>query len=174
MGLDTAMRISIAHGMLAEAEIEALAVIVSTLPENPVAVVLGSGPGTASITMLSTRPDIKVISIDVDDAQTERQHAKNLNCLSRLEQIRDNSHYMVWDNPQQIDLLFVDACHAYSCVKADNMYWLPFLKEGGVVWFHDYGTEDGMWAQVKQAVDEDIVGKEQLVRVNCSIAFRWE
>ena len=170
--LDTVMRISTAHGMLAKAEVEALIAIVRTLPENPIAVVLGSGPGTATIAMLSTRPDIKVFSIDIDDAQTERQHAKTLNYLSRLQQIRDNSYDMIWNGPQ-IDLLFVDACHAYSCVKRDNAYWLPFLKVGGVVWFHDYGTEDGMWMQVKQAVDEDIIEKEQLVRVNCSIAFRW-
>ena len=102
----------------------------------------------------------------------ERFHAEQMGALPRLQQTRGDSRELGWEGPQ-IDLLFVDACHAYSCVKQDNLNWLPALKAGGIAWYHDYGVGNSMWLEVKQAVDEDLAGQEQIVRVCSSIAFRW-
>lgn len=55
-----------------------------------------------------------------------------------------------------IDLLFIDAGHSYNEVKADIENWIPFVKSGGVVAFHDYAkTPDAhpLHFEVKQAVD---------------------
>lgn len=51
----------------------------------------------------------------------------------------------------KIDLLFVDGDHRYEGVKKDCELWLPKLKPGGYVCFHDYKTS---WDGVKRAVDE--------------------
>ncbi len=169
---DTLAKMSEVHGTFAVAEVEAMIKTVKTLKKNPVAVVLGSGPGTATIAMLAARPDIKVFSIDIDVARTELLHAKQWGYVDRLTQIQGNSYLVPWNNPQ-VDLLFVDACHAYSCVKRDNAAWLPRLKDGGIAWYHDYGENDGMWLQVKAAVDEDLSGQEKILNVCSSIAFRW-
>lgn len=50
-----------------------------------------------------------------------------------------------------IDVVFIDACHEYQCVRADIDAWLPKLKSGGIMAGHDY-----YWGNngVKQAVDE--------------------
>lgn len=39
---------------------------------------------------------------------------------------------------REISLLFIDAGHDKANVKADIEIWLPLLKPGGVVIFHDY------------------------------------
>lgn len=61
------------------------------------------------------------------------------------------------DNPQDIDLLFIDAGHSYLEVKADIENWIPFVKARGVVAFHDYAkTPDAhpLHWEVRRAVDE--------------------
>jgi predicted O-methyltransferase YrrM len=39
--------------------------------------------------------------------------------------------------PEPLDLLFVDGDHRYEGVKADTERWLPFVRPGGVLLFHD-------------------------------------
>jgi hypothetical protein len=171
--MSTLTGMSKTHGMFAMPEIEAMMETVRKLPSNPLAVVLGAGPGTATISMLAARPDIVVYSVDIIDAIIEHFHAEQLGYLPRLHQIKAHSQHVSWDG-RLLDLLFVDACHTYPAVKADNAAWLPYLKVGGIAWYHDYGTENGMWLDVKRAVDEDMAGQEQIVRTCSSIAFRWK
>jgi len=158
------------HGMLSLIEANTLIETARTLPFGALAVVIGAACGTATIALLMARPDIEVVSIDLVDAITERFHARELGFSARLTQIQDNSYTIEWDGPQ-VDLLFVDGCHTYDCVKKDIAAWLPRMKPDGVVCFHDYGTDDSMWLYVKRAVDEDMAGQEQIYQVGCSIAF---
>ena len=37
----------------------------------------------------------------------------------------------------QVDFLFIDADHRYSWVKADYDTWLPHVRSGGLIGFHD-------------------------------------
>jgi len=48
-----------------------------------------------------------------------------------------------------VDGVFVDGCHQEEAVRKD-MGWIRFLKEGGIIAFHDYGK----WEGVTKAVDE--------------------
>ncbi len=50
----------------------------------------------------------------------------------------------------QVDLLFIDAGHSYEECCADIGAWLPHLRAGGMVAFHDYPS----WEGVRRAVDE--------------------
>lgn len=49
-----------------------------------------------------------------------------------------------------LDVVFIDACHTYECVKEDIEAWLPKVKVGGYLSGHDYSWSDA----VKAAVDE--------------------
>lgn len=49
-----------------------------------------------------------------------------------------------------LDVVFIDACHGYECVKNDITAWLPKVKFGGHLAGHDYSWS----ADVKKAVDE--------------------
>lgn len=61
--------------------------------------------------------------------------------------------------PEQLDLVFIDANHAYESVKENILAWLPKIRPGGILAGHDYTTEIPPFAGVKQAVDE-IFGNE--------------
>jgi predicted O-methyltransferase YrrM len=52
---------------------------------------------------------------------------------------------------KNIDLLFIDANHHQWGVEQDCKLWLPKLKVGGYVLFHDYKSS---WEGVRKAVDE--------------------
>lgn len=39
-----------------------------------------------------------------------------------------------------IDLIFIDGDHSYDACRADIHAWAPFVKPGGVIAFHDFGS----------------------------------
>jgi len=44
-----------------------------------------------------------------------------------------------------IDFIFIDGDHSYNACKADIAAWTPFVKRGGVIAFHDFGSRaDGV------------------------------
>jgi hypothetical protein len=50
------------------------------------------------------------------------------------------------------DMVYLDANHEYEDVYADIGYWLPKVRDGGLLGGHDYGGH--RWAGVKEAVDK--------------------
>ncbi|MBF0159580.1 MAG: class I SAM-dependent methyltransferase [Magnetococcales bacterium] len=48
-----------------------------------------------------------------------------------------------WQPSQSIRLLFIDADHSYTGTYSDFMAWFPHVEPGGVVGFHDIGTNPG-------------------------------
>jgi len=51
-----------------------------------------------------------------------------------------------------LDFVYIDAGHEYEDIKADFEAWLPKVRVGGIVSFHDYG--DNLCPGVKQFIDE--------------------
>lgn len=48
-----------------------------------------------------------------------------------------------WDmakkvDDESLDLVYLDACHSYDCVKKDLEAWYPKVKTGGFIAGHDY------------------------------------
>jgi len=71
-----------------------------------------------------------------------------------------------------IDLVFIDGDHSYEACKADIAAWAPFVKRGGVIAFHDFGSRA---SGVTQAIFEAIKAGRfaEIVGVaNTIIAFR--
>ena len=71
-----------------------------------------------------------------------------------------------------IDFVFIDADHSYDACKADIEAWLPFVKPGGVIAFHDFGSRaDGVTRAIFEAIKAgrfaEIIGQ-----ANTIIAFR--
>lgn len=63
----------------------------------------------------------------------------------------------LYDN-ESIDIVFIDACHNYECVKDDIHLWLPKVKKGGILSGHDYNSG---WPGVVRAVNESL-GKDNI------------
>jgi len=53
------------------------------------------------------------------------------------------------------DVLHIDGAHDYNSVRADWLTYSPFIREGGLVVFHDIGTQTSQM-QVKQYWDKQI------------------
>lgn len=58
----------------------------------------------------------------------------------------------------ECDVVYIDGCHKYECVKEDILHWLPLTKK--VICGHDYHSDDKVLelhphiAGVKKAVNE--------------------
>ncbi|MSU51714.1 MAG: class I SAM-dependent methyltransferase [Opitutus sp.] len=71
-----------------------------------------------------------------------------------------------------IDFIFIDGDHSYGACKADIGAWAPFVKRGGVMAFHDFGSRaDGVtraiFEETKAGRFAEIVGVAGTI-----IAFR--
>ena len=52
-----------------------------------------------------------------------------------------------------IDLIFIDGDHSYEACRDDIAAWAPFVKPGGVIAFHDFGSRaDGVTRAIFEAV----------------------
>lgn len=56
----------------------------------------------------------------------------------------------LWEREKRIGLLFIDAAHDYTSVRADFEYWSPFVEEGGFIVFDDVPTWPGPTLLVSQ------------------------
>jgi predicted O-methyltransferase YrrM len=53
---------------------------------------------------------------------------------------------------EEIDLLFLDGDHSYEQCRRDVIAWLPHLKPGGYIIFHDYGWAEGVKSVVRELI----------------------
>lgn len=61
-----------------------------------------------------------------------------------------------------IDLVFIDGDHSEEATKNDIALWLPFVKSGGIVVFHDFtsnhGVPQAVWWAIKQSYFSELIG----------------
>jgi predicted O-methyltransferase YrrM len=98
-------------------------------------------------TFLSQRPNIEVVQAFT------HEHATTQSDLS-------------------VDLLFIDADHSYKGVKRDFDAWFPKVKNGGVICFHDYNTDN--W-DVGAFIENEIVKHPALCHIdNKGVVSAWK
>ena len=71
-----------------------------------------------------------------------------------------------------VDLIFMDGDHSYEGCRSDIEHWLPYVRKGGVMAFHDFGSRA---SGVTQAIFETIKAQRFstiLGVANTIIAFR--
>lgn len=89
-----------------------------------------------------------VVGIDIDENHDFDKELKNYDDWLF---IKNNANNVEWKD--KIDVLFIDGDHSYEGVKKDWEKWSPFVKKGGIVFFHDCdNTSPGvrkLWDEIK-------------------------
>lgn len=62
----------------------------------------------------------------------------------------------------EFDFVFIDADHSYEGVKAETLRWLPKVKKGGIMAWHDVGNLP-RYPGVEKAIDE-VIGMDNVER----------
>lgn len=173
-----AHKLSDAFGMLFTEEVDALIEIAHLLPENAVCVNFGAGTGTSALAILEQRPDLAATftTIDISEGgpygglQNEKNAFANANLPVNHVLLLSSSVEAGHNWTEKLDYCFIDGDHSYKGCKSDIEAWLPHMKKGGIIAFHDY--ERDVWPDVKIAVDEAMNGNEVVVHAKTLIAFR--
>ncbi|KAF4749516.1 hypothetical protein FOZ62_013990 [Perkinsus olseni] len=67
---------------------------------------------------------------------------------------------------ESVDLIFIDGCHEYDCVREDIDLWLPKLRPGGIMSGHDFSDK---WPGVVRRVNEIRAGQDLFLGMD----FMW-
>ncbi len=158
---NTLMKLMDGHPFIHEDEI----VLLSTMARKSAGpiVEIGSAFGASAILfLLHSSTGTKVHSIDpfivdsmgtfqADEAKCRKNVLRVLGIFSKGKKYtdwtlhKDYSFNMakIWNEVEKkpIDLLFIDGDHTYDAVKKDFEDWLPFVKKGGHILFHDSRKE---------------------------------
>ncbi len=175
--------------------------LASDLPANAQVIEVGSwmGASTCFIAGGLKGPGAKIFAIDNfqglstcgEDAAWYQRHFQSLGQKSTLEIFRANFAALGFASRAEpvvsdslaaatslaakrgtIDFVFIDGDHSYEACKADIFAWTPFVKTGGVIAFHDFGSRaDGVTRAIFEATKNgsfrEIVGVAGTI-----IAFR--
>ena len=142
--------------------------LIKLLPNNPVTVELGVAEGNFSLDILREWKPKKHYLVDnwgpINDITgdgTNPQVWHDKNYLQTVQKVNDYKNIEIlrgitWEmanfvDDNSIDIVYIDACHSYECVMKDIESWIPKVKKGGIMAFHDYLS---MEYGVNQAVNE--------------------
>jgi predicted O-methyltransferase YrrM len=167
-----------AFGYLRPVEIDLLIKTCKGIDNKPpVLVNIGSGAGTSGAAMRVARPGAYIYTIDkspggpLGGLENERNTFASYKVGPPTHQILGDSKAVGEDwGGGLVDLVFIDGDHSYEGASGDIEVWLPHIKEGGLMVFHDYNEKT--WPTVVQAVD-DHMGKYELVeRADTLVVYR--
>jgi len=179
MSTPKADELSNAFGFITLNEVAAVHRLCQLLPPDPIAINIGAGVGTSGLTMLESRSDLTLFTIDARKEVDSQGALKNEQIAlenagyydtTRYTQIHGDSKEVGknWDKGK-VNLVFIDGLHNYEQCTADILEWLPHIVEGGIIAAHDYALP---WPQVRKAIDEQLVDKyEQILHMDSVIAF---
>jgi hypothetical protein len=86
----------------------------------------------------------------------DQSRGENLGFIPRVEIIGLSSDKRVIDHALNIsklhlyDVLFIDGDHSYEGVKSDTINYLPMLRDGGYVIFHDTCSIEGVMKWISE------------------------
>ncbi len=140
------------------------------IPENSVIVELGSFCGKSSFILASVAkhkrsklycvdafiPNFDCVSTPVEIARKSITEKVLIPFYDHVELIESDTSEAAQYINAEVDFMFIDADHSYEGVIKDCAAWLPKLRPGACVAFHDYFNE--AFPGVKQAVDEHTKG----------------
>lgn len=176
----TSYEVSRRFTQLSFAEIAFLKRLVGCLPEGATFVNIGAGHGTSALAVLEARPDLHIVTVDV------RENHPTGSLMGEKNTLHDWVEMGVFAYPTQIlsdsieagrnwtggevDAVFIDGDHTEPGCRGDWEAWMPHIKQGGIVIFHDYKC---IYGPGVEAVVIDVEKEHELIGVvDTLIAFR--
>lgn len=125
----------------------------SLLPENAVIVEIGTYKGGSAVLMAAASEDKKgmVYTIDIDPKIKS-------SFLDNIQFITGDSEEISRGWTKEIDMLLIDGDHLLEGINKDIRNWVPKVKAGGLICFHDYGSR----IDVTTAINEMLVLRKGL------------
>ena len=160
---------------MTHAEIDYLMELAGGLPESPLIVNIGADIGVSTTAFLTARPGVTIFSLDLLECPQEKENVEQAGLdPDRVIRLLGRSQEIGLHFPYRCDMLYVDGGHSYDAVKRDIEAWVPKVQPGGIIAFHDYMEDPppNNPSEAKPAVDEGMVGYEQIGRVDRVIVFR--
>jgi hypothetical protein len=103
-------------------------------------VMIGAGPGVFALAMLERRKDPPLLYVvEKDTFHWITTHLEAAGCDLRLVKAVSGDSYDVgraWELP--VDFLIVDGDHTFEGAARDIKAWLPHVKSGCRMFFHDF------------------------------------
>jgi len=129
-----------------------LSSLIRSLPTNPVVLEIGTFRGLTAVLMAQQRKDIKVITIDPHIGVPEMNLYSNpfivKSNFEKYNMEKQITHYPVaseeYEPSEAYDLIFIDGNHSFESVSHDYYKFEPFVKPGGFIVFHDFGSHEGV------------------------------
>ena len=112
----------------------------SLLGDNSVIVEIGTAQG-GSAYLFATSTKARNVSIYTYDISPSREAFKNLKGLNvHIVAKSSTTGAKEWPKKcgQPIDLLFIDGSHTLENVYLDFVSWIPYVRAGGKILFHDF------------------------------------
>lgn len=119
------------EGWFSRFDMEVLVPYVQRIPERGVYLEIGTHKGRSLwIARKFAKKSVEVCGVDI---QPDPKIKGTIFTLGESIQVANN----MLPHVKRIDLLFIDGDHSYEGCKADIESWYPFIKNGGIMLFHD-------------------------------------
>jgi len=121
-------------------EQQLLAEIAVSVPENGTIVEIGTGEGGSAFILhrATCRKGVKIYSFDMAPSPEAYEQVRNTSVTIVAKSSVEGALTWMQTVGKPVDLLFIDGSHALQYVFEDFNCWVPFLRPGGIVAFHDY------------------------------------
>ena len=98
---------------------------------------LGTRSGESTIAFLQALKEIggNLTSIDIDPCLEAKKMVNDSHLNQNWKFIQGDDLKVKWDEP--VDHLFIDTSHTYDHTLAELKKYEPYIKEGGIITFHD-------------------------------------
>jgi hypothetical protein len=150
------------NGQFSQANKDFLAELVKNRPNADLFVEIGTASaydGSSTDTFITNKKlQTKFITIDCECRQDPNLNESNVYFLverSTNEKIKEHL------GNHKIDILFIDGDHSVKTVFEEYEFYLPYMKEDGVIVLHDTNLHPGPYL-LMEAIDEKVFRKEKL------------
>jgi predicted O-methyltransferase YrrM len=108
--------------------------------KNGVIVEIGAYGGASATTLAESSPTSTIVVIDPysDQAGVYKDFIKMTKNIKNIRLIRDYSQNVGKEWNKEIDFLHIDGDHSYKTVLSDIKMFVPHVKKGSYIFFHDY------------------------------------